>query len=162
MGGLPAAGARLAAVFAATFGWRCWRRHRWPWLWPWLLLARRPWTAAPSSRGRARQRSGNRAAACEEDGQLVPARPALRPTIAARRFIARCQSSSRSGQSLPVTLETGQLVAAISSLQPLREVPLVRPRPQWLYCVLFVCFWPGCVASALCALLQEHMAAACL
>jgi hypothetical protein len=161
MGGLPAAGVRLAAVFAVTFGWRYWRRHRWPWLWLWLLLARRPWTAASSSRGQARQRSGIRAAACEEDGQSVLARPALRSAIAARRYTARCQSSSRSSQRLPAVPKR-QLVVACSSLQPLREVPLVRPRPQWLYCVLFVCCWPGWVATALCALLPERMADACL
>lgn len=37
-----------------------------------------------------------------EDGQLVLARPALRSAIAARRYNARCQSSSRSSQRLPV------------------------------------------------------------
>jgi hypothetical protein len=57
-----------------------------------------------------------------EDGQLVLARPALRSAIAARRYTARCQSSSRSGQRLPVVQQEATR-CAISSLQPLHGGP---------------------------------------
>jgi hypothetical protein len=123
MGGLPAAGARLAAVFAATSGWWCWRRHQWPWQRLWPPLARRLRAAAPASRGQARQRSGVRAAACGEDGQLVQVRPALcyKPLPAGTlRCGVRAAADLASGFRLP---SKRQLVVVSSALQPLRGGP---------------------------------------
>jgi hypothetical protein len=149
LGGLPAARARLAAVFAVTSGWRYWRRHRWPSLRLWLPLALRLRAAASSSRGR-------------------PASAAVSgPQRGGGWAVGPCKARFTLQRLPPGAVQRGVRAAAdpasvaCSSLQP-HGGPTGQASPRWLYCVLSACCWPGCVAPALCALLSELMADACL
>jgi hypothetical protein len=91
-----------------------------------------------------------------EEGQLILARPALRSAIAARRYNARCQSSSRSGQRLPVVQQEATR-CAISSLQPLHGGPTGQASTAVVVlCVVCLLLAWLCCSCTVCSPARAH------
>lgn len=121
-GGPATAGALLAAVIVATFGWQRWRRIWWSRRSPWLPVARRPWTASPmiAGAGPPAQRWKDRGVC--GGGQLVQARPALRSAIASRRLARGVRAAAVASSVFRLSIRGSSLLpAAVDS--PFAEVP---------------------------------------